>query len=430
MQKPDQPEISFQSTAQRAQTAHDKFQHYSTTTPVPAVRGNSFDWLAIGIVIVIAAVFDVVAHLYSQPPTSLTPIAVLSAIGCGLLITALRKLRTVERPGLFEAAAAGFFLAAAQFLSALSYPGVFSILVTNPDQRPGFLITWALVIIFSILFSIIGALLGHLAFAPLRPMPSHTIQTEVENSAIEDNDSNDGIDLAEVTSSEGEDLEAEAASEITPSQSGRSLLSYVITVLLLGLAPFVVGYVFSAVYDYILGTYSFTPGPYPTIRLLSAILPWQIPMPLNVNRSILSLIIFTSLWRIPLFLGNPTIFDVQALEPFVLNGAALSLLLLTLHERSRGTVQQVSPPAWPLYLLLEALFGVLLVLPSDLIILGGLQGLLQIPDLGLTIPIRTLHLLDPLTFTLNLITGLFTCLTIGLLLRIFKRSSSLEEGKG
>jgi len=198
----------------------------------------------------------------------------------------------------------------------------------------------------------------------------------------------------------------------------RSFVNYLITVLLLGLAPTLVGFVFSAAFDYMLGVYQFTPGPYPTSRLLSAMLPWQIPIHLHLDFSSNSLgSIVLLLWRIPAFVGNPTAFDVQALEPLVFNGAALGLLLLTMHGRNAGKSDQGLPLSWPAYLMLEIALGLFLVLPADLWMLGGLQGLLQLPRFDIVLPIPTLVILDQRAFVFNLITGPVVCLGMGLLLR-------------
>ena len=162
-----QPEAS---TQQRGRDESRPYEHIPNGLRKDAhyVR---FDWFAVGVVIIIAAVFAIAAHLNTQPATSLVPAAVLSATGCGLLVTALRKLRTFKGAGVFEAALGGLFLALFQFISALSFPGVLQALSADPLSQPGFFTTWGLVAIFSIVFSMAGAALGHLAFAPLRPLP-------------------------------------------------------------------------------------------------------------------------------------------------------------------------------------------------------------------------------------------------------------------
>ncbi len=123
------------------------------------------------------------------------------------------------------------------------------------------------------------------------------------------------------------------------------------------------------------------------------------------------------LWRIPVFLGNPTMFDIQALEPYIFNGAALSLLLLTLRDQKNGASEQPSTIHWPKYIFLQLFLGLFLVLPADLWIVRGLEGLLQSPVIS--IQIRTLHILDQTTFMLNLISGPLICLGLAVLLRLF-----------
>src|SRR5690242_18502562 len=70
-----------------------------------------FDWLAVGILLFIAAFFAVTARFNNQPAPSFVPAAALSATGCGLLVTALRKLRPLKGPGVFEALLGGFLVA-------------------------------------------------------------------------------------------------------------------------------------------------------------------------------------------------------------------------------------------------------------------------------------------------------------------------------
>jgi hypothetical protein len=174
----------------------------------------------------------------------------------------------------------------------------------------------------------------------------------------------------------------------------------------------------------------FFPGPYPTLRLLSTMLPWQIPIPFSISSSDPGSLTFLlwQVWRIPLFLGNPGMFDLQALEPYVFNGAALALLLLTMRDQStRGnrasdTSSRFVSLGWPTYLLLEIVLGILLVLPADLWIVRGLQGLLQ--DQIFAVQIRTLYILDQLTFMLNLVTGPLVCVGIGILLRLLRRKQA------
>lgn len=413
------------------------------------VEARGFDWFAIGIVLLLAGLFALAVRLSPQPPASLTPVAVLSATGCGLLVTALRKLRTIRRPGLLEAALGGFGLAVFQFMAAITYPDVFKIISTVESQRVGFLSTWGLVAGFTIIFSVAGAALGHLAFAPLRPLPTKAesaseAETEEEESTIvEEQSSEQQEDTAtearpedsttatqKQSDEEGEQpgegadessdthLEEQVTEPATASTVPRSFVSYLIAVLLLGLAPTVAAYVFSAAFDFILNINHFFPGPFPTLRLLSTMLPWQVPIPIDLSGARIRFIIYL-LWRIPLFFGNPTLFDIQALEPFVFNGAALGILLLVMHGKDSGTAGQFAPPSWRRYLLLEAILGLALVLPADLWIAQGVQGLLQVGNI--IAPIFALHLLDQRTFVLNLISGPVVCMGIGAVLRWRRR---------
>jgi hypothetical protein len=405
-----QDETTVTSETTEAEHAEDEAVQLAMPTPIPAPEAKAkagekdFDWLALGIVIIIAALFALAGRFNAQPATSLAPVAVLSATGCGLLITGMRKLRTPLRPGLFEAALGGLFLALFQFIAALSYPNVLRILSEISDERLGFLTTWGLIATFSVLFSIVGATLGHLAFAPLRPLPAKKGAQQDSPASVDDDENEEVQNSSTVAPPE----------ETTPK---RSLVSYFITVLLLGLAPIATGFVFSAAFDYMLTTYQFFPGPYPTLRLLSALLPWQIPVAITINSSDPNSLVFLlwQLWRFPVFLGNPTTFDVQALEPFVFNSAALGLLLLTMRGTATDAGSQRIMLGLPSYLVLEGTLGLLLVLPADLWIVRGLQGLLQNPVLA--VPIRTLTILDQSTFVLNLVTGPLICLVIGVLLR-------------
>jgi hypothetical protein len=380
MNSPDKPEItteSFQNTDKESPPTSSMDSSITSKPPKPANKGSNFDWAALGIVILIAAFFAITARLHAQPATSFVPTVVLSATGCGLLITAMRKLRTSRGIGLREAASGGFFMALLQFMVAITYPGIFDSISNSRITGNDFLITWILIIGFSTIFSLAGAALGHLAFAPLRPLPTKS----------------------------------------SSDQPQRSIISYFLTILLLGLAPTVAAYIFSAAYNFILSFNQFVPGPYPTLRILSALLPWQIPIPIDLNSGIKNIIIFSLLWRIPLFLGNPSPFDLQALEPYIFNGAALALLLLTMNQESTRKANQFSYPGWVAFLLMEAALGLILVLPANLWLLRGLEGLIQFHDI--VIPIRTISILNPLTFVLNLITGPVVCVALGAALRLF-----------
>jgi hypothetical protein len=418
--------------------AHPAKKAASPSTSPRQVSG--FDWTALGVVILISAFFAITARINAQPATSFVPVVALSATGCGLLVTAIRKLHTSKGAGLLEATLSGFFMALFQFTVAITYPGVFDSLSLGQVLRDDFLITWGLVAIFSIAFSIAGATLGHLAFAPLRPLPNRSSPTvEIEGKDLDAtldaqavrHSNEEEEPLNAVTRSEDEENTARTGAQDSHSvdtpetssfqQPARSVTGYLFTILLLGLAPTVVAYLFSAAYDFILSFNQFVPGPYPTLRLLSTLLPWQIPLPIDLNSNIRNIIIFSLLWRIPLFLGNPTPFDLQALEPYIFNGAALGLLLLTVNRQKSSTAYQSSPLGWTAYLSLAAAFGLVLVLPANLWVWRGLEGVLQFQEI--VIPIRTLSILNPLTFSLNLVTGPFVCMSIGVVLRRFLNKS-------
>ena len=193
------------------------------------------------------------------------------------------------------------------------------------------------------------------------------------------------------------------------------------------MAPTVAAYIFSAGYDFILSLNQFVPGPYPTLRILSALLPWQIPIPIDLNSGIQNIIIFSLLWRIPLFLGNPSTFDLQALEPYVFNGTAFAILLLTMYKQSVPREKTFIHPGWVTFLSMEAILGLMMVLPAHLWVLRGLEGLIQFHDI--VIPIRTITVLNPLTFVLNLITGPLVCIGSGVTVRIFlsKKAYNLAD---
>ena len=387
----------------------------------PVQRVARFDWPAVGIVAIIAAIFAVLAHLSAQPAASLAPVAVLSGTGCGLLITGLRKLRTFKGAGLFEAALSGLLMALFQFLSALSFSGVIHSLSTDPLSQPGFFTTWGLVAIFATLFSIIGATLGHLIFAPLRPLPAKATKRGTRASITNTNDEDEqenapesNEDLSETSHQENEPEEDEELAPVNAAeavfeeiQPARSTMSYIVPIVLLGLAPFLAGYVFAAAFDVALNFNHYDPGPFPTLRLLSTLLPWQIPLPINLQT-----LNMTLAWRIPFLPGNPGAFDVQAIEPFLLNAAGLACTLLALFRLEQRTGQAQSRHSLGGLLFLEALLGLVLVLPADLWIAYGLHGLLQLPTIS--VPIRTLELLNTLTFALNLITAPLVCLVVGM----------------
>lgn len=454
-EQPDNQVENVVATQEQALDEPTKVQPSSLQTSINSRRGvQEFDWFAVGIVLLIAGLFALAGRVSPQPANSLVPVAVLSATGCGLLVTALRKLRTFQRPGLLEAGIGGLGLALFQFVAAISYPNIIYALSQAYDQRTGFLSTWGLIGIFSVVFSIVGAILGHLAFAPLRPLPTKKLSPQVasvseeeaeeedvpiiddvEVSTISDSEEATGNDLTDgdVEDIDLEDQDTEADDEEGVANGAnkvawrRALIGYLVTVVLLGFAPTLAGYVFAAAFDYMLHANLFFSGPYPTLRLLSTLLPWQIPLPFTPSGNDPNALIFQlwQLWRIPLFLGNPSIFDMQALEPYVFNGAALGLLLLTSGYTDADGSGSPVKLSWPMLLVLEITLGLLLVLPADLLISRGLQGLLQ--DQILAVPIRTLYILNPLTFTLNLIFGPLICGGIGLLLFLRQKGRRQAE---
>lgn len=417
----------------------------------PTSQRGGFDWFALSIVILIAAIFSIAGRLYAQPTTSLVPVAVLSASGCGLLITGLRKLHTSKGVGLLEAALAALFVVVFQFIGALSYPGVVPSLGDEQLAGPGFFSTWGLIVFFSVLFSIIGATLGHLAFAPLRPLPAKKVQEQAHH-AEEDNDADlenpqdvgapfmaptaEADEAAEgamngaptfipkqedtFTPEEGdlEDTPAQAAELPTEARENqrerapqRTITNYAITVLLLGFVPMLAGYVFAAAFDYVLSRNGYAPGPFPTLRLLSSLLPWQIPYPVGPLAASSPSLTLSLLWRIPLFFGNPAPFDAQAIEPYIFNAAGLGLLLLAGFKQENARAKLRLP--WSKLIFLEALLGLAIVLPADLWMMQGLQGVFQFHSIIL--PLGTLRLLDPLTFVLNILMGIAVCIPIGIL---------------
>ncbi len=385
MNSPDQAKSTTESSDSVDEVQFSESQTVSITKadPLspPSRQVSGFDWAALGISILIAAFFALTARLDAQPATSFVPVAVLSATGCGLLVTGLRKLRTSKGAGLFEAGLGGFFIALVQFTSlpAKSLP--------TPESE---------------------------GEEDIEASDTSLEEHLDEQSDMEEESTSTlaGSEDEQNTADESERNTSEAAS---PRQPSRSVISYLVTILLLGLAPTVAAFVFAAAYDYTLSLNQFIPGPYPTLRLLSTMLPWQVPLPIGLNGNIGKIIIFSLLWRIPLFLGNPSPFDLQSLEPYVFNGAALGLLLLTIHRRNTGSGNHSSSLGWAPYLLLEVALGLVLVLPADLWVLRGLQGLLQFHNL--VVPIRTLSILNPLTFSLNLITGPLVCIALGIFLR-------------
>ena len=143
MNSPDQPETTTESFEGVHDVPLPKSHIDSRTRAISSasqIQESNFDWIALGIVVLIAAFFAITARFHAQPATSFVPVAVLSATGCGLLVTAIRKLHTSKGVGLLEAALGGFFMALLQFTVALTYPGVFdSCRHAEQIRHPGYL---------------------------------------------------------------------------------------------------------------------------------------------------------------------------------------------------------------------------------------------------------------------------------------------------
>jgi hypothetical protein len=448
---------------------------------------GGFDWSALIAALAVAAFFALTARFNSQPSPSYIPAAVFSATGCGLLVTAIRKLRRRTGVGLLEAGISGFGMALFQLLMAFTYPSVWTTVTTIPDYSRAFFLTWGLIALFAVVLSLAGATIGHLAFAPLRSLPARAqkqgnvdddededeneAEDEIQESAdeplaqstsasahattqpaplaraaeqtggIDEEDDEDAQDVGEEGSEEQtnsemeendeeigeideEDDEDEEAGEQNDrlaaalAQPRRSLLNYAITILLLGLLPMMAGYVFAATYDFLMNAINvdtISPALYPTLSLLSGLLPWRLAAPITLSGQSGAFIVFTLLWRIPdSVLGNPNLFDVQALETLLFNAAGLALLLITMYASDTHNNER-RPAPWGIFIFLQALFGLILILPANLWLLRGLEGVLQMG--GLVVKLPTIQLLSPLLFALNLVTGMLFCLIIGLIVR-------------
>ena len=423
---------------------------------VVAQPRKGFDWPALLTALAVAAFFALTARFNSQPSPSYIPAAVFSATGCGLLVTAVRKLRRRSGAGLPEAGLAGFGMALFQFAMTFSYPSVFTTITTAPEFGRAFLLTWGLVGLFATLLSLAGAAIGHLAFAPPRPLPEQVAELDndeeeeeedevqgVSEEEDEEVETEQSIAIARASEQEeaasgqepgegeaveqGEDVERDEREEEevvssedeeeVQAEPQRSLSGYAITILLLGLLPMMIGYVFAATYDFVMQAINvnqISPALYPTLSLLGGLLPWRLAAPINLSSINGSFIVFTLLWRIPdSVLGNPNLFDVQTLEPLLFNTVGLALLLITMYGSSGQTRRQAAP--WGIFLLLEALLGLILILPANLWMLRGLEGVLQLGNQVVQLP--TFHLLNPILFLLNLLTGVLFCLLVSVIVR-------------
>ncbi|GEM_PF-697961 len=445
----DTVEMKEQTLADKAeQTSLDEIEENASETPIGQLqlRRQGFDWPALIAALAIAAFFAVTARMNSQPAPSFIPAAIFSATGCGLLVTAIRKLRGWSGVGLREAGMAGLGMALFQFAIALTYPGVLTNIAELPEDGHPFLVTWGLIALFAVVLSLAGAAIGHLAFAPLRPLPGRTKEQEGEDEAGNESETNQETEVSAERMEESEDSQNEEEAQDETTEAGEieetadedeeededesaqiatasaqlrnPLINYTITIVLLGLLPMMAGYVFAATYDFIMGAMNvdkISPALYPTLSLLSGLLPWRLAAPINLSGASGSFIVFTLLWRIPdSVLGNPSLFDVQALEALVFNASALAFLLIAMYKSdSTGSKQQAAP--WGLFLLLESLLGLLLILPANLWLLRGLEGILQLQNLLAALP--PIQLLNPATFILNLVTGVLFCALVGVIVR-------------
>lgn len=422
-----------------------------TTIDASAQLQRGFDWPALFVALGIAAFFAVIARLNSQPAPSFVPIAVLSASGCGLLVTALHKVRKRAGIGLREAGLAAFGMALFQFAITFTYPDLVPIIQANPALGRAFLLTWGLIAVFAIVLSLLGALIGHLVFAPLRPAPAKKAKQSVgeeedeeDEEEIESEESEQATQVsaeAEVGDKQATQISAEAevgdeqanqdeqdeqegdeedveeseslvAASATSVPTGRLLTNYTIAALLLGLLPMMAGYVFAAAYDLLMNALKVIPGIYPTLSLLAGLLPWRLPFNLTGANASTT---FIALWRIPDSITvNPNWFDVQSLEPLLFNAAALAFLLLTMYGSDHQQGEHRAAP-WGIFLFLQALLGLLIVLPASIWLMRGLEGILHLGTLIAQLP--TTQVINPTLFALNLATAVVFSLLIGTLMR-------------
>jgi hypothetical protein len=272
----------------------------------------------------------------------------------------------------------------------------------------------------------------------VEPITNATEETQHEDTPeveeeVEDTDTAEADEDAEDADEGVEDEDAEEANVPTRRQPP-VLINYIISVLLIGFLPMVIGYVFAAAYDFVMNTINVQqsfPGFYPTLSLLSSLLPWRLAAQINLTNTNGLFIVFVLLWRIPdSVLGNPNIFDVQALEPLLFNAVALAILLFTMYGRA-SYESKPQAASWRVFIGLEALLGLTIILPSNLWLIRGLEGILQFQ--GQVIPLPPLQLLNTTMFILNLVTGVVFSVLVGLMVRrqyqlwTNPRAETLEE---
>src|SRR5437588_11236681 len=74
------------STQQRGRDSSRPYEHIPNGLRKDAHHVR-FDWFAVGVVIIIAAIFAIAAYLNKKHTTSLIPVAVLRSTGCQLINT-------------------------------------------------------------------------------------------------------------------------------------------------------------------------------------------------------------------------------------------------------------------------------------------------------------------------------------------------------
>src|SRR5215469_6455738 len=224
---------SFENKDEVSLTTSDSDSNRASRSYKTQRQIDNFDWTALGIIILISAFFAITARFHAQPATSFVPIVVLSATGCGLFVTAMRKLRTSKGIGLREAALGGFFMALIQFATAITYPGIFDSIKSSQLTGNDFLITWSLIAGFSIILSLAGATIGHLSFAPQRPSRVRTSPRKSEGSASANSPS---VAIHENNLEETHDQEITAEDSpktVSSSSSQRTMINSFLTLLLL-----------------------------------------------------------------------------------------------------------------------------------------------------------------------------------------------------
>src|SRR6266702_2008821 len=103
MNSPDQPETTTESFEGVHEVPLPKSHIDSRTRAISSAsqsQESNFDWIALGIVVLIAAFFAITARFHAQSSSSFVLLSVLSATRCGLIVTSIRKLHTSKGVGL------------------------------------------------------------------------------------------------------------------------------------------------------------------------------------------------------------------------------------------------------------------------------------------------------------------------------------------